>query len=208
MVMNLDKYKNDGWGISEEGFKKILEVLNLIKFTKFEIYNILEFGSGISTQFFVDYIDEHNLKNVQITSFENEIQYMTKVTHCQLDLKMRNLVTCNDNDYTEMFNLKQYDSYKFNELTSKPTTRQKNCFYNIEAVDIPISIDFMLLDGPNGNGRNIAYLHTQNKLHDGSIVFIDDYNHYDFLEKFGCFHKYEIVFERPESHSFIIIKLL
>jgi hypothetical protein len=208
MVMDLNKYKNDGWGISEIGFEKILEILNLIDFSKFEKYNILEFGSGISTEFFVDYIEKNKLKNVQITSFENDIQYMTKVKHDQLDLKMRKIITCSDSDYTQMFNLKQYDQYKFSELKKKPETRQKNCFYDIEENDLPNSIEFMLLDGPNGNGRNIAFLHIHKKLHKDTIVFIDDYNHYDFIEKFGTFYEYDKLFERPELHSFIMVKVI
>ena len=62
--MDVNKYKNDGWGISVEGFEEIVKILNTIDFSKYQRYNILEFGSGTSTRFFVDYIEENNLKNV------------------------------------------------------------------------------------------------------------------------------------------------
>ena len=39
------------------------------------------------------------------------------------------------------------------------TTRQRNNFYNIQPGDISGVYDLMILDGPNGNGRNIAFLH-------------------------------------------------
>jgi hypothetical protein len=209
MVMDVNKYKNDGWGISVDGFEQIVKILNGIDFSKFDRYNILEFGSGTSTRFFVDYIEENNLKNVYITSFENDMRYSTNVKHPQLDLKLRKLITCDDSSYVEMFNLKQYNQYRFSDLTVEPTARQKNCFYDIKKNDIPDVVNFMLLDGPGGNGRNIAFLHTLGKLQKDSIVFIDDYSHYDFLEKFNLlYNAIEIIKVATYSDKFVILRVI
>jgi hypothetical protein len=61
---------------------------------------------------------------------------------------------------------------------------QKNVFYDIKDEQLPDVIDIMIVDGPHGNGRSIAFLHGINRLKSGSYVVIDDYNHYDFIEKF------------------------
>jgi len=207
--MNLDKYNNDGWGISKTGFEKIIEILNSNKFSDIEKYNIVEFGSGFSTEFFVDYIQENNLNNVFITSFENDTMYMTKAKHPQLKLCLRKLITCSDFDYNNMFVQKTFNPCKVSYLIKSPETRQKNCFYHIEENDIPNSIDFMLLDGPSGNGRNLAFLHTLNKLHKDSIVFIDDYNHYDFVQKFKSLYNCEEIYEKTDDYGcYIILKVL
>ena len=39
--------------------------------------------------------------------------------------------------------------------------------------------DLIIIDGPNGNGRNIAYLHIKDRVKKNSIIFIDDYNSKD-----------------------------
>lgn len=206
--MEINKYKNDGWGISVDGFEQIIKIFNTIDFSKYLKYNIVEFGSGTSTRFFVDYIEENKLNNVYITSFENDIQYSATIKHPRLSLKIRKLITCDDGSYTEMFNLKQYNSYRFVDLKGKPDSRQKNCFYDIETNDIPNTVNFMLLDGPNGNGRNFAFLHMLDKLEGNSIVFIDDYKHYDFLEKFRSLYNSEELFIKDNiSDYFVILKV-
>jgi hypothetical protein len=53
----------------------------------------------------------------------------------------------------------------------------------------------MIVDGPHGNGRSIAFLHSIGRLQKGSYVVIDDYNHYDFVEKFQLLFKTQLIFE-------------
>jgi hypothetical protein len=56
--------------------------------------------------------------------------------------------------------------------------------------------DLVLIDGPNGNGRNFSYIHLKNKLNSGAYIIIDDYFHYDFVEKCLMFFDCEILEER------------
>ena len=118
---------------------------------------------------------------------------------------MKKLITCNDNSYVEMFNLKQYNSYRFVDLKKEPEARQRNCFYDIEKNDIPNVVNFMLLDGPSGNGRNFAFLHMLGKLQKDSITFIDDYKHYDFLEKFQGLFNSEELFKKDNIYDYFVI---
>ena len=74
--MNLEKYKNDGWGLSVLGFSNLLE---LLKNNNNDSIRVLEFGSGISTQFFCDVVKE-NIKKLEITSFDNDINFSYKKT--------------------------------------------------------------------------------------------------------------------------------
>lgn len=145
--MNIEKYKNSGWGLSKLGLQKLLEILD-----NFTNARIIEFGSGKSTEFFNDYIIETN----------------------------------------------------------------KNNFYEIKNNEITGTYDLVVLDGPNGNGRRIAFLYLINHLRNGTFVFIDDYTHYDFIERFGQLFDYEIYFEHTSGMinqwqnggDFIILKII
>jgi hypothetical protein len=80
--------------------------------------------------------------------------------------------------YEDMFNTKRYNRAAMRTPTSV-TTRTPNMFYDINN-QLPSNIDYIVLDGPHGNGRNFAWLHCIDKVHKGTIILIDDNTHYDF----------------------------
>jgi hypothetical protein len=89
---------------------------------------------------------------------------------------------------------------------------QKNNFYKIEESDLNGVYDIVILDGPNGNGRNFAFLHIKQYLNSGSIIYIDDYNHYDFVEKCLDNIDCDIIFKHTEGigtglDNFVIVKV-
>ena len=170
-MVDIEKYKNDGWGLSKECF---LEIEGYLKDIPDPI--IVEFGSGISTKFFQDFLFEYN-KNGKIYSFDNDKLYASEIS------KIKKIVECTDDDFDEMFKKKSYDFSKMKYRTVSPHTRQKNCFYDINDDEIPNYIDLVIVDGPHGNGRSISFLHIKNKMKKGGYVVIDDYNHYDFVER-------------------------
>lgn len=176
-MVNIEKYRNDGWGLSKREFIDIETILN-----KIEKPIILEFGSGLSTEFCVDYLNEYN-KEGKIYSFDDSYDYCSKVVDPKLTLKVKRLVECSDDDFDSMFRNKKYDSslMKFRMVAS--TTRQKNCFYDILPDEIPNNPDLVIIDGPHGNGRSFSFLHLIGKLNKGAFILIDDYNHYDFVDR-------------------------
>ncbi len=190
--MNFEKYKNDGWGISVDGFKEIYKILQ-----EHKISNVVEFGSGISTKFFIDY--DSTLK---ILSFDNEVKYQHEIA------VMRPLVECSDESYELMFKTKQYNQDAFKLRTDPPHTRQKNCFYQIEEDILKDKYDLVILDGPHGNGRSISFLHLKGKLNIPSYIFIDDYNHYDFVDRCNMIFDTEIIAEKHvERDCYILLKI-
>ena len=91
-------------------------------------------------------------------------------------------------------------------LRKKPTTwRQRNCFYNIENNDIVGEYDIIVIDGPNGNGRNISYLHFMKNVKSGTIIVLDDHNskdndfNYDFIKYLNHFFKAEEIYKHESS---------
>lgn len=208
--MDLTKYKNDGWGISLLGFTKLLE---LIKNNNNEELNVLEFGSGISTMFLSDVV-KNKIKKLKITSLDNDVNFMYKKSDNEdyVKLLVRGLVECNDTNYQKQLTDKKYDKSLMYNKTSILEPTQKNNFYDIQENDLQGLYDLIILDGPNGNGRNLSFLHIEKYVKKDTIIFIDDYNHYDFLEKCQSFFNTEIIFQHTEGvgngkDNFVILKI-
>lgn len=206
--MNLEKYKNDGWGLSVLGFSHLLELINN---NNNDSIRILEFGSGTSTQFFCDIVKK-NIKKLEITSFDNDVNFSYKKNNDDyfLSLLIRPLIECSNNQYNKQMEDKKYNSNVMYAKTSPLHPSQRNNFYNIKEGDLNGVYDIIVLDGPNGNGRNFAFLHIKNYLKPGSIIYIDDYNHYDFLEKCLDNIDCDIIIKHTEgigSDNFVIVKV-
>tara|TARA_R110002126_G_scaffold106301_1_gene241190 strand:+ start:3452 stop:4078 length:627 start_codon:yes stop_codon:yes gene_type:complete len=176
--MNFDKYRNNGWGISIKGFKYLFEIISQ---HEKDSLSILEFGSGISTQFLVD-VAETGIKKIRIDSYDNDVSYSFRDAdkYDFLNLKITNLLECVDKDFSSMMLNKKYDESCMKLRTGPPTTRQKNCFYEIKQEDLSKDYDLVILDGPNGNGRSFSFLHLKDLLKEDCYVFVDDVQHYPF----------------------------
>ena len=191
-MVNIKKYKNDGWGLSQQCLLDILNILNDIDKSRI---NVVEFGSDISTEFLVDLITLNNFQ-LNIVSFDNDKHFATKVKHNNLKLYITDLLETTDENFNLMFKQKKIDKSLFSIKKTAFSTKQRNCFYDIKNYMLPSSIDLVILDGPNGNGRSIAFLYLMNKMADNSYIVIDDYNHYDFIERFASiFKNIELIYE-------------
>lgn len=198
MTFNIQDYANDGWGISVKGFKCILDNIKNIKKNKIRV---LEFGSGISTRFLVDVRDKLGIP-LEITSFEDNKKWAHELSI------IRPLIECSKKSYDLQFSSKSYDRSLYSFRKNPPASRQKNCFYDLKEEDITGCYDFIILDGPHGNGRNIAWLHLKDHLSKDSMVFIDDFDHYDFVPKFRSFFKAEEIQKlREKKDRFILFKI-
>jgi hypothetical protein len=203
--MDYNKYKNDGWGLSQLALQKINEVISDINKSTI---NVVEFGSGTSTKFLSD-LNQDSDKEIIITTFDNDINYSYKKReNDNVTLHIRPLVECSDDSYERMFKNKEYNKSEMKLKTSEPTTRQKNSFYDIKDGDLNVDYDLMILDGPNGNGRNLSYLHMKGYLKSNSYVLVDDFTHYDFVEKLLSIFDAELICKYDENgESFVIYKI-
>lgn len=195
-IINIEKYKNDGWGLSRLAFQKINEIID----NDFKIKKVLEFGSGISTQYLIDKSLSLERK-LFITSYDNDINYAYKnnKNFDFFDLRIRNLIECSDNTYNYLFENKIYDKSLMKEKKSKLSTRQKNNFYDINSNELDDDYDLVILDGCNGNGRSLSYLHLKNLKN--FYFFIDDFNHHDIHEKFKKIFKNTSLYYKHESST-------
>ena len=121
--MNLQKYKNDGWGLSEKAFQNIFDILNNMN----PPINIIDFGSGHSTEFLYDYKIKTK-KDIYIDSFDDSKEYM----HPKATLVP--LIECTNKDFDKMISRKEFLPNLFKLKTTPITTRQKNCFYDLSNI--------------------------------------------------------------------------
>lgn len=186
--MNYNKYKNSGWGLSREALETIAECIR--KINKPDV-SILEFGSGHSTRFLLDFKKEF-YPSMILESYDNDPKYM----HKHPCVRRRELIQYNDKDYESLFTEKidQSKSRPFDYKKSSRKMNWKNVFYRIQDNDLINKYDLVVLDGPNGNGRSIAFPFLIGKMNPGSYIFIDDVTHYDFVERMTrMFPKAEVV---------------
>lgn len=181
--MDLDKY-NVGSGLNKGVYIKLMELLN--NYSDETKIRILEFGSGASTKFLIDYQKLYN-KKMEIVSFDDSTEWCYKTQKGDdkiLKLNIRNLIECNGENYDYQMTNKIINKQLFYKRMVKPTWRQRNCFYDIQNGDIEGLFDIVILDGPNGNGRNFAYCFIQKHLNKNAVILIDDYdatdNEYDY----------------------------
>lgn len=67
----------------------------------------------------------------------------------------------------------------------------RNTFY--DDIELPLAdhvVDAMIVDGPHGNGRSLAYPLFCGKLKPDALVLIDDFDHYPFLADLGRLFAY------------------
>jgi hypothetical protein len=198
--MVIEKYKNDGWGLSKKEFELMYDELK--KYSKTEkahdayVYNVVEFGSGRSTEFLIDALKEDFHFPMWIKSFDDSKEYAYKGMHQALTLHILPLVDCDDATFAQMFEDKEYDASKMKDKATAVHTRQRNTFYKLDKTMIPYNIDLLIVDGPHGNGRSLAYLHCAKSLRKGALIMIDDASHYPFYEHLSKLVKTEIIYEQ------------
>ena len=164
---------------------------------KYKPNNIVEFGSGASTEFFSDFRKKENL-SYNVTSFDHNEEFAYKSNpenDSFISVKIRPLHQCKSKKLLEkMFNLAAFDSLNFEPCPHLDFDfRAENCFYDLSVHDLPDSIDLVLLDGPNGNGRSISALHLLKRVKKNCLIMIDDCDHYEFINYFSKPFDFEIL---------------
>jgi hypothetical protein len=211
--IDINKYKNDGWGLSKLEFDLLYDELKKIDSDK--EFNVVEFGSGRSTEFLIDVKNVLIQPKLKICSFDDSTEYAYKGRHEDLILNIVPLVDTEDSQFEEMFLNKKYERLIMRDKLTPVHTRQKNTFYKVDESQLPENIDLLIVDGPHGNGRSLAYLHCMNKLKNGSLILIDDASHYPFYEHLNMLCKTEIIYEQhvrdkkwENGGDFILCKII
>lgn len=206
MIKDLKFYSNNNWGLCVPTLNKIIDIVK-----NNNIQNILEFGSGKSTEFLIDLRNELGL-NYKIDSFDNSETYCYNGEKYDfLNLYVTDLLVCSDEDYTKIFETKTFDKSKFKKIEGEFDATVKNATYDVDISKLSDVYDLIIIDGPNGNGRNFSNFYIKDRVKNGTYVIFDDYFHYDFVEKFSSFFNCEIletsIFDGYVNKGHAIIKI-
>jgi hypothetical protein len=167
-MVNFDKYIYNGWGLSKSALIKLKEIIE-----EYNLKRVIEFGSGQSTWFLNDI-------GIDYISFDDNINYSAKLDN----VIIRNLIQLNDGTFNDTITNKinYLDICENQQRVVSTHTRQGNCFYRFESNDITGEFDLVIIDGPHGNGRSIAFNVIKPFLSNRAFILVDDYNHYPFIE--------------------------
>lgn len=208
--------KFGGWALSKKSIRSFCAHL----FSKTDSPNIVELGGGVSTLFWMNMQKICN-PIIQVSTFEHNPIWGSKldslITDKTIQLKVVKIKQISDVEKNILFNdpIEASNAWlnmgKTIAADQYENTRIKNAFYSLDNSDFDtfMPIDGLVVDGPHGNGRSIAFVLFYRFIHPGTVILIDDFNHYDFLADLGRCFKYEIL-ERQEKKykSYVILRII
>jgi Methyltransferase domain len=169
------------WGLHPMTLFRTMELL----LTNSSIQQVVEFGSGASTQFLLQLRKQFNL-DFRLDSFDHNPTFSFKAEedYQNFDLHHRSLVAYSDTDFERIFQQKSTTGINYTNADAIALdTRGHNTFYEVATSDLTQPIQLCIVDGPNGNGRSIGFVHICQLMTTGAYILIDDYFHYDFVER-------------------------
>ncbi|MCH5586717.1 class I SAM-dependent methyltransferase [Shimazuella sp. AN120528] len=171
-----------------------------------EPYHILELGGGQSTLFWNELLNSELLP-LRVTTLEHHHEW-AKVLSDRVEnsdhirIFPQTLKQISDREWEEIFTT-QDQFLTLWKSSGKPVSVQdydlftiRNTFY-AEVGDLPLkekSIDVMIVDGPHGNGRSLAYPLFRNVLKPNALILVDDFDHYPFLQDLQRVFSYEEIY--------------
>lgn len=162
------KYSPTPYSLTKKGIEAICSILEEQK-----IKEILEFGSGRSTDYLSDL-------GYTVFSFDDDLNYASS----NKNTNVVDLIQLNDKTFKEVIQEKVDFVSAIKDLPPVigRSSKQKNCFYRLETSDLAKKFNFFIIDGPNGNGRSLAFPIIKKIAKKNSFIFVDDYFHYPFIE--------------------------
>ncbi len=196
-MIDYESLWKNGMGLHRTQFNLLSEHFSLN-----EVGSVVEFGSGGSTYFFRK-MQSAGMK-FRLTSFDHNPKFSFKESaHKDLaaggrfTLNVKDLISCSDEVFERSFAEKRFLRESFSRVRGGEVDnfRIKNAFYDIRPDEIGDGIDFVVLDGPSGNGRSLAWLLLRDKLTFPCYALIDDANHYDFVARARCLLDIDVLVE-------------
>lgn len=175
-----------GWAISRFALRAVAKEIE-----QRTVENVLEFGPGSSTVFLDNYLEPQ----CKIWCFEHQTQYAESVeraTSARCNVMQRELVQFDNASFNAIMSGVPLSDRRLNRVpvaqADYSKTRMPNLFYDLRdfsAVErMDDALDLVIVDGPNGSGRSIAYSLMRDHVRSGTLVLIDDCNHYPFVQQF------------------------
>lgn len=183
-------------------------------------WRILELGGGLTPHFWNQIIVQELLP-ISLITVEHDLGLSNMWKEAALgngyiDFHTRSLKKVSDEEWDEIFSCPELAMSVWASYGQPVPTDQynhytiRNTFYaDVDMLALEDeSIDVMILDGPHGNGRSLAYPLFYKKLKPNALVLVDDYDHYPFMEDLRrFFHVEEIFREGKGDYRWVLCRL-
>lgn len=197
--------EHTGWCISKSALRLLAAKLPE------GIQAVTEFGAGYSTLFLAKLFDLKN-KSVRMSSLEHQQVYFDRLKAALgsfpgVRLIKSGLKQLSDDEYEALFSSDQPATDYLMVGTHVPEelyalTRPHNVFYDGDPDEqICRETDLVIVDGPFGNGRCIAFPLLKGLAQIPLWCFIDDVRHYPYLRELARLFSYETIFLEGFGHD-------
>jgi hypothetical protein len=205
-----------GWSLS----KSAIYTLCLRLLAKTTAPVLIELGGGQSTLFWDAFAKNANLP-LRVITFEHNPRWAEHVKKlltpqtrvemmvlplCQIDAQAKDRMFA---DRTHAFEIWQATRRNV-PVAEYDNTRTPNAFYGVTPDLVPPaqSVDAIVVDGPNGSGRSLAYPLLFSALKQQALVLIDDFDHYPFVPDLARLYPFKPLAERTHtSKHWVLLEL-
>ncbi|GED68912.1 hypothetical protein BRE01_26140 [Brevibacillus reuszeri] len=185
-----------------------------------EMCKVLQLGGGDSALFWKS-LGELELLPVHATILEHHPIRAKELKESLVDTPHLTLVSSSlkqitDEEWKKVFDHPKQSKERWSSIGQLVPESQadlfsiRHAFYSdLDQLSIPAhSIDVMIVDGPHGNGRSLAYPLFSDVLKPDALILVDDFDHYPFLVDLGQIYRYEEVFrEISGDRRWVLVKL-
>lgn len=187
--------EQNGWGygpmsLSKTSLVQLCRRLN----SEAEPIGIVELGGGQSTLFWQALLQLGAI-DARVTTLEHHTAWAAQLAsrvgaESRIEILPQTLKQVTDGEWAQLFRRPAAAAAAWSSVGAAvpvsmyETFTIRNTFY-AEADRIPWtdrSIDVLIVDGPHGNGRSLAFPLFCRQLKPDALVLVDDFDHYPFLD--------------------------
>lgn len=204
----------DGWALTKDQLCSfVFHVMS-----GFSGPHIIELGSGSSTIFWLLLINMLN-NSLKVSTFEHHPTWLNQlkkvVSKCRdIEIHYCDLRQVSDVVFGAIFNNpgRAFECWRsvgsVVPLSEVENTRIRNAFYDIPScVNFPReSIAGIVVDGPHGNGRSLAFPLFYECLKPNAIVLVDDLEAFPFLDDLGKLFRFKVIKEELRKNTHLVGK--
>ncbi len=188
-----------GWALSKSAIRSFC--VNLLNYNSAPY--VIELGGGQSTLFWEELINNSNL-DLKVITLEHNLKWIDqlkqKISLEKIEIHYEPLYQIDNEGKQLMFsNPAEANKVWKSKAVSVPdceieNTRIHNAFYELDHdyIQDDYSLDGMIVDGPHGDGRSLAFPLFYKYLKPDAWILIDDFDHYTFLEDLSYIYTFDI----------------
>lgn len=218
-AMYLTEQQGKGFGESELSKGALVHLCRRIEGVN-QTCRLIELGGGTVTSFWGK-LRSLELIELEVVTLEHDPDVLNKLEEdlrgqSHIHISPQALKQITDEEWASLFDCPLLASAMWDSCGKTiPEDKYRhytirNAFYS-QPDRLPFeknTVDVLVVDGPHGNGRSLAFPLFAPLLRPDALVLIDDYDHYPFLDDLGKVFRYdELHLEPAGSKRWSLVRL-